>query len=224
MFKTTRKKEITKTQKAITSFIGIIFLFNFTLFSINVQATDKIEKVANNSEEYNKNALSRFFKSKKLTNIANWSKNILPSKATAQKHTIYQKLSNVSENTKKRGAQKNIAYLNNEFNINLSKIKVISSTYHTLTAYNSDPRQTDDTPCITANNFNVCNHGIEDTVAANFLKFNTKIRIPELFGNRVFIVRDRMNRRYTSRVDIWMKDYSDARKFGRRVAKIEILE
>lgn len=103
-------------------------------------------------------------------------------------------------------------------------IKVIRTSSHVMTAYNSDPRQTDDTPCITANGFNVCEHGEEDTIAANFLRFGTKVMIPELFGDRVFVVRDRMNKRYSQRVDIWMKDYGDAINFGVRVAKIQVIE
>jgi 3D (Asp-Asp-Asp) domain-containing protein len=103
-------------------------------------------------------------------------------------------------------------------------IKVIRTSSHVMTAYNSDPRQTDSTPCITANGFNVCEHGEEDTIAANFLRFGTKVMIPELFGDRVFIVRDRMNKRYTQRVDIWMKNHSDAINFGVRVAEIQVIE
>lgn len=101
---------------------------------------------------------------------------------------------------------------------------ILDGGRHVMTAYNSEPGQTDDSPCITANGFNVCEHGIEDTIAANFLKFGTKVRIPELFGDRIFIVRDRMNKRYSSRVDIWMLDHSDAIQFGVRVARIEIVE
>lgn len=93
----------------------------------------------------------------------------------------------------------------------------------TMTAYNSDPAQTDDTPCITANGFNVCEHGVEDTVAANFLPFGTKIRIPELFGERIFIVRDRMNARYENRIDVWMLKNDDARRFGVRRAMVELV-
>ena len=118
----------------------------------------------------------------------------------------------------------------NKSNLPIAKTKIQAAYYttareqwHTMTAYNSDPRQTDDTPCITANGFDVCAHGIEDTVAANFLPFNTKIKIPELFGDRVFVVRDRMNARFTNRVDVWMLDYNDARRFGVKYAKIEIL-
>ncbi|MDO8592849.1 MAG: hypothetical protein Q7R92_03740 [bacterium] len=93
-----------------------------------------------------------------------------------------------------------------------------------VTAYNSDPGQTDDSPCITANNFNVCNHGIEDTIAANFLPFGAKVRIPELFGDKVFVVRDRMNRRFSNRVDVWMLEKPDAINFGVKIAKIQVLQ
>ncbi|MFA6417384.1 MAG: hypothetical protein WCW61_04305 [Patescibacteria group bacterium] len=101
---------------------------------------------------------------------------------------------------------------------------VVSTSTHAMTAYNSEPGQTDNSPCITANGFNVCEHGEEDTIAANFLKFGTKVRIPELFGDRVFVVRDRMNKRHADRVDIWMKNRSDALKFGIKTAKIEVLK
>jgi len=103
-------------------------------------------------------------------------------------------------------------------------LKVESEGYFTMTAYNSEPGQTDDTPCITANNFNLCTHGIEDTVATNFLPFGTKVRMPELFGDKIFYVRDRMNKRYSYRFDVWMKEKSDAKQFGVKNVKIEILE
>lgn len=102
--------------------------------------------------------------------------------------------------------------------------KVKKTSTHTITAYNSEVGQTDDTPCITANGFNLCLSGKEDTIAANFLPFGAKVKIPELFGERVFTVRDRMNKRHTSRVDVWMKDYDDAIHFGIKVAKIQVLE
>lgn len=104
------------------------------------------------------------------------------------------------------------------------ELRVIRRSVHAITAYNSLPEQTNDQPCITANGFNVCEHGLEDTIAANFLRFGTKVRIPELFGDRIFIVRDRMNKRYPDRVDIWMLEKSDAINFGIRRAVIEVLE
>jgi 3D (Asp-Asp-Asp) domain-containing protein len=60
-------------------------------------------------------------------------------------------------------------------------------------------------------------------IAANFLKFGTKVRIPELFGDRVFTVQDRMNRRFPNHVDVWMKDRGQAINFGVQKAQIEIL-
>jgi len=102
--------------------------------------------------------------------------------------------------------------------------KVKSTSVHVITAYNSDVAQTDDSPCITANGFDVCKHGQEDTIAANFLKFGTKVKIPELYGDRVFTVRDRMNVSHPNRVDIWMKNRTSAIKFGVKTAKIQVLE
>ena len=99
-----------------------------------------------------------------------------------------------------------------------------SVSYRMVTAYNSEIGQTDNSPCITANGFNLCRHGIEDTIAANFLPFGAKVRMPELFGDKVFIVRDRMNSRHYNRVDIWMADRNDAIQFGVKSAKIEVLE
>ncbi|MDD4332593.1 MAG: hypothetical protein PHT51_00590 [Patescibacteria group bacterium] len=93
----------------------------------------------------------------------------------------------------------------------------------TITAYNSEAAQCDSSPCITANGFNVCAHGKEDTIAANFLPFGAKVRIPDLFGDRVFTVRDRMNSRYYQRVDVWMVEKEDAKHFGVKLAKIEVL-
>lgn len=107
----------------------------------------------------------------------------------------------------------------------VNKEKDIKRTgYYKLTAYNSEAAQTDASPCTTANGFNVCKHGVEDTVAANFLPFGSKVRMPELFGDRVFIVRDRMNPRFDNYIDVWMKDRKDAIKFGVKVAKVEVLK
>jgi len=102
--------------------------------------------------------------------------------------------------------------------------KVIKESVHTLTAYNSEAAQTDDTPCVTANGFDVCKHAVEDTIAANFLPMGTKVKIPELFGERIFTVRDRMNVKHPNRVDVWMKSRQSAVNFGVKVAKIQVLK
>lgn len=96
-----------------------------------------------------------------------------------------------------------------------------------VTAYNSVLEQTDDTPCITASGLNVCERsalGVENVVATNIknLPFGTRIRIPELFGDKLFIVADRMNPRFAKSVDIWMNDYEQAVNFGKQWAIVEI--
>ncbi len=104
------------------------------------------------------------------------------------------------------------------------------SAYVPCTAYNSDPRQTDSTPCITADGYDLCETNEENVIAANFLRFGTKVRFPDYFGDRIFIVHDRMNARYTYKVDFWMtgdtlaEAKQKARDFGYRRLKMEVLE
>lgn len=88
-----------------------------------------------------------------------------------------------------------------------------------VTAYNSEPGQTDDTPFITAFGTEV-RDGI---VATNFLPKGTLVRFPKLFGNKLFVVEDRMNERYYYHMDIWMVEKTDAVKFGVKFTEMEIL-
>ena len=93
----------------------------------------------------------------------------------------------------------------------------------TVTAYSSTSDQTDASPCSTANGFDVCKQGVENVVAVNGLPFGTKLRFPEMFGDRIFTVQDRMNARYTDRMDVWMKSRGAAMQFGVKHLKVEIL-
>jgi len=86
-----------------------------------------------------------------------------------------------------------------------------------ITAYSSTPDQTDDSPFITASN----THVRDGVVAANFLPFKTKIRIPKLFGDKIFTVEDRM--RSNVKVDIWFPTRQEALNFGARRTQIEIV-
>lgn len=106
----------------------------------------------------------------------------------------------------------------------VNEIKVEKVGYHVITAYTSEKGQTDNSPCITASGFNLCDHGVEDTLAANFLPLGAKVRIPDLFGDRVFTIRDRMNARYANRLDIWMQNKADAKIFGVKKVKIEVFK
>ena len=102
---------------------------------------------------------------------------------------------------------------------------VIAKKQVVATAYSSTVDQTDSTPCITANGFNLCENGVEEIIASNGLVFGTKVRLPRLFGNRVFTVADRMNPRYGgNRIDIWMTSREAARNFGARVVEMEIIK
>jgi 3D (Asp-Asp-Asp) domain-containing protein len=97
----------------------------------------------------------------------------------------------------------------------LKKIKVV------VTAYSSTSWQTDDTPYVTASG-KLVEEGI---VANNLLAFGTEIRIPELYGDKVFVVEDRMNQKKGYyHVDIWFPNYSQAKDFGSAITYIEILE
>ncbi len=99
--------------------------------------------------------------------------------------------------------------------------KVVKTIKVVITAYSSTPDQTDGSPFITASNKYV-RDGI---IANNMLPFGTKIRIPELYGNKVFTVEDRMNKKKGNyHFDIWMANRPLAINFGARTAKIEILE
>ena len=100
------------------------------------------------------------------------------------------------------------------------EIPVVNEFYNVwLTAYSSTPEETDDTPFITATG----NHVRDGIVATNFLPFGTKVKIPEVFGDKIFIVDDRMHPRKKDYVDVWMATKQDALKFGIRRAKIVVL-
>jgi 3D (Asp-Asp-Asp) domain-containing protein len=88
-----------------------------------------------------------------------------------------------------------------------------------VTSYNSEPGQTDSTPFITAFGTQV-RDGI---VATNYLPKGTKVRFPDLYGSKVFVVEDRMNIRYHKRMDIWSADKEFSRQFGARYLRMEIL-
>ncbi len=91
--------------------------------------------------------------------------------------------------------------------------------YVIVTAYSSTESQTDDTPFITASGTTV-RDGI---IAANFLPFGTRITIPELYGDKVFEVEDRMAPSKGYHIDIWFPSYQEARDFGAHIIQIEIL-
>ncbi len=90
-----------------------------------------------------------------------------------------------------------------------------------VTAYSSTVSQTAGDPFVTASG-ELVRDGI---VANNLLPFGTKIKIPEIYGEKIFIVKDRMHRKNGYyHIDIWFPDYWQAKSFGKTSAYIEILE
>jgi 3D (Asp-Asp-Asp) domain-containing protein len=94
------------------------------------------------------------------------------------------------------------------------RIKVI------ITAYSSTPEETDDTPFITA-----AGTAVRDGIIANnLLPFGTKLRIPDLYGDKVFVVEDRMNKKKGDyHFDIWFASKEEAKQFGVKITYIDIL-
>lgn len=100
-------------------------------------------------------------------------------------------------------------------------VKPVRTVKMLITGYSSTVWQTDDTPFITASGSDV-KDGI---VANNGLPFGTEVRIPELYGDKVFVVEDRMNERSGAyHLDIWFSEYDQALNFGAKITHVEILE
>ncbi len=102
-------------------------------------------------------------------------------------------------------------------------VKVIKGVV--FTAYSSTADQTDDSPFLTAWQTPVR----DGVIAMNGMPFGTKVRIPKLYGDKVFTIEDRMNSKYNgkNRADIWFPGEQagkrEAFKFGVQKADMEII-
>jgi len=97
---------------------------------------------------------------------------------------------------------------------------VLETIQMTITAYSSSVWETDDTPYLTA----AGTQTKDGVIASNLLPFGTKIRIPKLFGDKVFVVEDRMNKRMGDfQADIWFPSHWQAEQFGIKYAYIETI-
>jgi 3D (Asp-Asp-Asp) domain-containing protein len=108
-----------------------------------------------------------------------------------------------------------------EQNSFLNPSKVRKFMILTVTGYSSSYDETDNDPWTTA-----YNTPVRDGIAAsNILPFGTKIKIPEIFGDKVFIVEDKMNPRHNTNLDIWFPTKWKALNFGIHYdVLVEILE
>lgn len=99
--------------------------------------------------------------------------------------------------------------------------KVLREMNVIVTAYSSTILETDESPYLTASG----THVKEGIVANNLLPFGTKIRMPKIFGDEIFIVEDRMNRKVGYyHIDVWFSSYLEAKSFGVKTTYIEVLE
>ena len=119
---------------------------------------------------------------------------------------------------------KDQTYVNIVHRPEIEEIKVYevkSEVVRTVTMYNSVEWQTDSTPCISANNTNIC-EGLENGInycASNAYPFGTVLHVDKL-GECV--VADRMNRRYPNRIDWYAgMDIERAISFGKQNLNIK---
>ena len=88
-----------------------------------------------------------------------------------------------------------------------------------VTAYNSEPEQTDDTPFITASG----THVHDGTIACpQVYPFGTIVRIE----GKAYTCEDLMAKKYRDKnyFDIWMSDAEAAKKWGRKTLDVYILQ
>ena len=106
-------------------------------------------------------------------------------------------------------------------NPTLPEYQVVKTISVVVTAYSSTPWETDGDPNITA-----AGTWVRDGIIANnLLPFGTKVKIPEIYGDKVFVVEDRMNsRKGYYHIDIWFPSYWEAKNFGAKRTYIEVLE
>jgi len=98
--------------------------------------------------------------------------------------------------------------------------KVIKTVKVMVTAYSSSVWETDSSPFITASGESV-RDGI---IANNLLPFGTLIKLPEVFGDKVFVVNDRMSsQKGPYHFDVWFPSQDQALEFGAKLTDIEIL-
>jgi len=212
-----------KTQK-ILSFILICFLFSTT--ACVKGKYHSLAELFKAIEKQNRIDLKRKKKKRKSLNKPRYINPLseaeiqLPRK---QEKLLFKKKKHLKFKTRKKVKRKIKKYRKKSKN---KQVAMLIQPKYVIeveaTAYSSTVGQTDSTPCITASNLNVCKRGREDIIATNALPFGTKVKFPELDPNKFYIVQDRMNKRYKTRVDFWKKRTIDAKRFGLKKLVMEV--
>lgn len=113
-----------------------------------------------------------------------------------------------------------ISEIKKRYNLPVNKDKNFIQVNATVSAYNADISQCDNSPNITASGYNI-KRGHHNVAANNCLSFGTIVNI----NNLNYIILDRMNSRYNCHTyDILMNNYKDAVNFGRKQLTIKIYE
>ena len=94
---------------------------------------------------------------------------------------------------------------------------VIDQFYAFVTAYTSDPAETDDTPRIMANGREVYPGAV---ACPRIYSFGTKVRI----DGEIYTCEDRLHIKYGDRFDIWHETKKEALAFGKKYLLIEVIE
>ena len=188
--------------------LPILAIISMILYSVFPQYSVIAETNNNTKTKISQNALFDFF------NFDYSQKSII---LVQQNSLLPQSNHEEVKITKKEGPQEFIGprkFIKPEENIKIvpqKKMRVLA------TAYSSTVDQCDSSPFITANG----THVHDGTLAANFLKFGTKVKFPALYGDKIFTVEDRM--RSNTKVDLWFPTRQEAKNFGARVIEMEIL-
>lgn len=104
----------------------------------------------------------------------------------------------------------------NSFNPEPEKFQRIRAV---ITGYSSTLDQTDSDPFITAAG-TIVRDGV---VATNILSFGTKIKLPELYGDKIFVVEDRMHWSKGYHIDVWFPTREEALQFGTKITDALII-
>jgi 3D (Asp-Asp-Asp) domain-containing protein len=88
-----------------------------------------------------------------------------------------------------------------------------------ISAYTASKKECGKTDGITASGVMV--H--DGVIACNFLPFGTKVKIPGMFGDKVFTVYDRMAKKNSNNVDIYTKSLWRALRIGRSDRTIVVI-
>jgi 3D (Asp-Asp-Asp) domain-containing protein len=84
-----------------------------------------------------------------------------------------------------------------------------------VTAYWPHPSETDETPCISASGMDICQ--IKKRIcASNEFPFGTKL----LIDGKVWEVQDRMNPKFSDRIDLFFKNKKEVEDWGKRKIKV----